>query len=188
MKRKNLILLFIFALVAAAQLAAPGRMIYNSLMAEQSGAEYKFRIAPRDPVDFLRGRYLRLNIQPETAKTGKDYNPMQSGGSLYAVLEVDENGYAAVTHVTATPPEGQNYVRVLKAGRYWGGEDEVSIDFPFSRYYMNEDKAQAAEVWLDRYAEGKDVYLVVRVHNGYAAVMGLYVDGKTIEELIGSAY
>lgn len=180
MKRKNIILASIFGLLMLAQMAIPGQMVYNTIMAEKEGNEYRFKIAPYDPVDFLKGRYLRLNVQPGEAKCSQDY--YAGGGKSYAVLAKDPNGYATVEYVTNDKPRKGDYI-VVNPRCCWA-QKKINIHYPFSRYYMNEYKAQAAEKWLQKNEQGKNVYLVVRVRNGYVAVTGLYVDDKTIEELI----
>ncbi|MBT3278064.1 MAG: GDYXXLXY domain-containing protein [Phycisphaerales bacterium] len=184
MKRNRRISLLLFVVVSAVMLTVPGMMIYNSVRAEMVGEEFKFRIAPRDPVDFLRGRYLRLNVQPEQAKAGPGFADGRGSGLGFATLETDDEGYAAVTLVTLAPPKEKPYVRVETRSWYRTDDSEISINFPFSRYYMNENKARVAETWLVKHGADKTIHVTVRVHNGYAAVVGLYVDGKPIEEVI----
>jgi len=58
--------LIVFVLVAFAQLAVPGSLIWKREHTLRQGNVWKFRTAPVDPVDVFRGRYVALHFEVET--------------------------------------------------------------------------------------------------------------------------
>ena len=61
----NKLRLIIFLLVALAQIAVPASMIWKRQRTLSEGRVWKFRTAPVDPVDAMRGRYLALRFEAE---------------------------------------------------------------------------------------------------------------------------
>ena len=62
MKKPRLV---IFILVALAQICVPASMIWKRQRTLREGRLWKFRTAPVDPVDAMRGRYLSLRFETE---------------------------------------------------------------------------------------------------------------------------
>src|SRR5205085_8475834 len=66
--------LIVFVLVALAQLAAPGSLIWKRENTLRKGSVWKFRTAPVDPVDAFRGRYVALQFEVETQEVTRPAN------------------------------------------------------------------------------------------------------------------
>ena len=54
--------ILIFGVVALAQLAVPTAMVWQRDQTLKQGRVWKFRTAPVDPVDVIRGRYIALRV------------------------------------------------------------------------------------------------------------------------------
>ena len=52
-----------FGLLVAAQLYVPASMILGRENTIKAGKEFQFRVAPIDPNDPLRGKYIRLDYE-----------------------------------------------------------------------------------------------------------------------------
>jgi hypothetical protein len=166
----------------------------------------KFVVAPVDPADPFRGRYVSLRFAGAEFKT-QEKLPFEEGQPIHALLEADAEGYAGVKALVAEPPkDGTPYVEIR---RWWSGPDyrrdletkkseqcgwRYSLTFPFNRYYMNEKAAPEAERLYreaQRTSRGpdsdgmtRDNYLVVRILNGKVVPVELYLAGKTVESQI----
>lgn len=176
----------LLAVVATVQLVVPAWMIRGREQTLHLGRVYKFLTAPVDPYDAFRGRYVWLSFQESSAPwQGSDPGPFR--GYCYALLKNGEDGFAKVTAVTPRPPSTGDYVRVHS----WSVDrsDGVEFTFPFSRYYMEESQAPAAERAYQEYSNRRsqtnlNTYAVIRVRDGDAVIEDLIVGGKPIREFI----
>ncbi len=174
----------IFAAIAILQLGIPLAMIakYEAVLA--FGEEYKFRCAPVDPVDHLRGRYVALSFDATGFSADNAYSNRVV--SRWAELAVDENGFAYAKSSSERKPSSGV---CLEYAVRWG-----MVELPFDKYFMNEAAAPEAE---DAYRKStlrpngagrdwkSDSYLTVKVWHGYAVGERLFIGGKPVEELIG---
>ena len=87
----------LFILVALLQLGAPVWMIWQREQTLRHGRVWKFRTAPVDPVDLVRGRYVALAF---AAEERPDAESLTGRSGLYAILAVDDNGFATVQRVS----------------------------------------------------------------------------------------
>ena len=164
-------------LVGLVQIAVPGYMIVHQENILCSGKEYKFKTAPVDPYDTFRGRYVDLNI--EDARLKQDGRGYKRGEQVYALLNVDSEGFAHITSISRTlPPSGDYFIaRVL-----YGWEKELSLELPFNRYYLKENHAPEAEKLYRQSTNRKNAWGTIRVQNGEAVMDKLYIDGKPVGE------
>jgi uncharacterized membrane-anchored protein len=202
-----MIRILVLALAALLQLGAVGLMIHGRERVLAKGVEMKFVVAPVDPTDPFRGRYVSLRFAGTDFKT-QEKLPLAIGQPIHALLAVDAEGYASVKALAAEPPkDGAPYVEIR---RWWESPDyrnnpenekyeqcgwRYNLTFPFDRYYMNEKAAPEAER-LYREAQRasrnpdsdemtRDNYLVVRILNGEVVPVELYLNGKTVESQLG---
>lgn len=178
------VLLGIFAIVAIAQLAVPAQMIWSRETIMDGGALYKFLAQPIDPYDPFQGRYVSLSVGQMRAPLPEGWYPVY-GEPVYATLGTDEEGYARVDAVTKTRPDSGDFIR---ATVQWVDDQgqELSLDLPIDRYYMNEWAApQAERAYRDnQWQEETDVYVTVRVLAGEIVIEGLFIDDVPIEEYV----
>ncbi|MGD8863651.1 MAG: GDYXXLXY domain-containing protein [Myxococcales bacterium] len=190
--------LALFAIVCLAQLALAASGIARHELVLVRGTAYRFETAPVDPVDLFRGRYVRLDFRAARVDL-----PLPEGhaGMVYAVLGVDDRGFAHVTELRTTPPERGDYLHVrawtaprpLAPTRTPGQpplptadapnapvELQTRLELPFTRFYMEESAAPEAERRYREQSTDPDAppaYAVVYVHDGEAVMQSLELDG-----------
>jgi uncharacterized membrane-anchored protein len=189
------------AALGIAQLAAAGWSIARYEATLSSGTEYRIRVAPVDPADAFRGRYVAVRptiriakpIPPETERIL--WGSQTQAGKAYVVLESDADGFARARQVVAQAPTHGNYLTIANVATAWSpnpaqpGRAEAlgyDLSFPFDRYYMNEVAAPAASqkyVEAVRRTAGSRAWLTVHVKNGIGVIDGLFIDGVPIEQI-----
>ena len=171
--------LIIFIVVALAQISVPASMIWKRQQTLREGRLWKFRTAPVDPVDAMRGRYLSLRFDAEEFPR---LEPLP-GDDLYVTLKEDPDGFAVVDQVSDTPIDGDHVVRVENYGSYDG---KARVHFSFDRFWVTEPNALAAEQAYASHSsrERKDAYVAVRVTPGDAAIEELYLGGQPLREYL----
>ena len=185
--------------LGVAQLAAASWSIARYESTLSSGTLYRIHVAPVDPADAFRGRYVAVRptiripdpIGSATerllwARTGS------MSGTAYVVLETDAEGFARARQVMAQPPVAGDYLEIARVSTAWdprpsGQAKRLGWDltFSFDRYYMNETAApSAAARYLDatRQSSASRAWLTVRVKNGAGVIEGLFIDGTPIEQ------
>ena len=169
----------IFALVALAQLSVPALMAWTRVQTLAHGRVWKFKTAPIDPEDAMRGRYVRLSYDVDRF-TGSE--KFQSGDSVYAVLKEGADGFAEVDRITNKNVGGDNSVKV----QAWWWNDRENIAFPFNQYWVTERDAPAAEkVYAENSRRGQqNAFVTVRVHNGDAALEQLYINNQPLRDYL----
>jgi len=181
------IALLLFSLLAAIQWIVPGKMIYDQESVLRNGIEYKFKTAPVDPVDAMRGRYVALSFNIEEYETSfKEI--YQNGTEVFVVLTTDSSGFAAIERIDKTKPASGDFLQVNLSSSFLRTPFQIlRLDLPFDRYYMEENKAPKAESFyreVNREGNEKEAYAVVRVMDGKSVISGLYVDAKPIESFL----
>lgn len=140
------------------QLAVPAYFVFRHYNTLHTGESYKFEVAPYDPYDPFRGRYIAL--RPTLS--------LQSSGDEYILLEHDSNGFAVISGRQPQKPTSGQYVKNLQ----------------LNRYYMNEIMAPEAERIQRSLTDTDSIYLLVKVKNGDYVIEGLYLNDIPIEQYI----
>lgn len=152
-------------LLALLQLAAPLYIAWRWEDILYTGEVYRFRTAPLDPGDVLRGRYLQLAFEEERAVAEEG---VERDAEAYACLRLNALGEAEVERVVAEKPQGIPCVLVEVHSIYNG---VARFSMPFRRYYVNEAQAPLLE---KRYAEqAAQLTARVRVKDGYGVIEAL---------------
>jgi len=195
-KYRNIIRFVCYLVFLAGALAYPVKKILSFEYPAVSPSVYQFRVETVDPYDPLRGRYLLLTVHPQRLLT-EDTTPQWGNGSMrlhpLAVLGTAEDGTADVIALVETPeqvPQGHDFIRlagVRHSSKWAQGKPSAPycyyLKFPFDRFFINEQKAEAVDKKLRR-APGQEVapgILVVKVFpNGNFMPEDLLVDGKSV--------
>lgn len=182
---KKKILVPAFILVVLVQLYFPARMILDREVVLGTGVEFKFRAAPIDPSDPLRGKYITLNFDENTVDIQNDEDWV-SGEEIYVLLTTGENGFAKIKSVSRKKPTNGGQFLKAKVNHILNNSKKMIIDYPFDRYYMEESKAYGAELTYRRsLADTNHVtYALVKVKNGVAALKDVMIDGTSIRDMI----
>lgn len=179
---KTKFLLIAFVVTALMQLAIPAQMVWENESAYVLGTEYKFKTAPVDPNDPLRGKYIALNFEIGSLPMKAD--TFQSGEKLYAVLGTDVDGFAKVTRLQREKPKTGNYLLVESGYNF---EDIQPFELPFDRFYMEESKAPDAERLYQEHNSGEQkipAYAIVSVRGEVSVIKDVILDGVPVKEYV----
>ena len=181
--KNNLIIGFIC--LACIQIAAPISMIAGREAILKNGEQFRFKTKPVDPYDAFRGRYVALSVKESVFKLpkGLDKREITRGSDVYAIISLDNQGYAVFSELAKARPKSGAYIKTKV--RYVAGGDAY-LDLPIGRYYMEEKRAPQAEQLYREHSrrQAEDAYVVVRVKDGDVAIESLYVGGKRIEDAL----
>ena len=176
-------LIIALGVVVTGQLAIPATMILRREWTLREGRAYKFRTQPVDPYDAFRGRYIALQLEPNSLPVGH-VETFQRGANVYVTLAEGPDGFVELTGASHKPPVGQDY---LKVKAYPSRAGMLPVHLPFDRFYMEENAAPAAErVYREHRRQGgaRDAYVIVRVRAGHGVIENLYVGGQPIAEFV----
>lgn len=166
-----------------AQLAIPLAMIWKREQTLREGSRYLFRVAPVDPYDVLRGRYVQINIERQLARLRGD--PIRRARG-YALLGRDSNGWGVVNYVVAKPPKDSvDYVRAFAHPS--DNPSVYHVFLPVDRFYLPEREALEAEQIVQSVPGQIDspaAVAVVRVYRGLAVVEELLIEGTPIRRYL----
>jgi uncharacterized membrane-anchored protein len=177
----NILRILIFGVVALAQLAVPAAMVWQREQTLKNGRVWKFRTAPVDPVDVIRGRYIALRFTAEEFAAPAKFEAGDK--SVYAVLKQGTDGFAEVDHLTTEAVGTDDAVPVESV--WWYG-DKQHMRFPFNKFWVAEANAAAAErAYLENNRrDNQNVYVTIRVRRGDAALDQLYIDNQPLFEYL----
>ena len=183
---KKQILLTAFILIALVQLYVPAKMIWQNETILDSGTEYKFRTAPIDPSDPLRGKFITLSYSENTigVENEKDWI---FGEVIYVTLTTGHDGFAKINSISKTKPAGnQDFINAKVGFVTVNGSNILTVQYPFNRYYMEESKAPDAEqAYIQSQLDTtKITYALVKIRNGNAVLKDVIIDGKSIKEIV----
>jgi hypothetical protein len=154
-------------------------------MVLHKGTSYKFRTAPVDPIDPFIGRYIILNFR-EASYTLPAGEKVNEDKPVFVTFKPDALGFAVIDKVTAKAPERRDYLKTMARVEQKGKQLSVTIDYPFTRFYMEESKAPEAEIMYG--SEIVDslsrVYAEVSLYKGDAAIKNVYINDTTITDMI----
>jgi uncharacterized membrane-anchored protein len=172
--------LIVFLLVALAQIGVPASMIWKRQHTLSEGRVWKFRTAPVDPVDAMRGRYLALRFEAEEFPSSQ---ALPYRDTVYAKLKEGTDGFAVVDQLSEAPIAGDDVVQAQSFGYY---EGKAHLRFSFDRLWVTEANAPAAEqaYFAHSRRENIDAYATVRVIDGDAGIDELYIAGQPLRDYL----
>ena len=176
MNNKNILWLG-FALMVIVQLFVPAKMVFQKENVYKSGVEFEFRTAPIDPYDPFRGKYITLGFEDNVFEMERD-SSWRVDQEVYLIVEKGNDGLAKIQHVAKSKPRNtQNYFQTtIDFISPRKDSQELTLYFPFDRYYIEEFKAPLAE---ERYRESlRDSKLkttaLVSIKNGKSRFKGCF--------------
>ncbi len=196
-----------FITIFILQFFVPLSMIIRREIVLRTGDEYLFRARPVDPADPFRGRYVALSFDLDTFAID-DFSQWSRGEDVFAVLEIDHEGFAIISRLSRKPLEEPNYLKARISyvsydrvegtapkgmeqltdydGNTYYLTPKVRLDFPFDRYYMEEGDAIKAETLYNKRMRSEDgtSHVTVRIKNGFAVLEELYIDNQPVHQLI----
>ncbi|RYD79545.1 MAG: hypothetical protein EOP53_09480 [Sphingobacteriales bacterium] len=184
--KKTKITWIAFVLLVVLQLWVPASVIRNKENVLATGNAYKFRTAPRDPNDYLRGKYVYLNFN-ETSFETTGTATWKSGQQVYASLGTDSAGFAKITGINANARDaGKDYIKTSINYVDYENARKIYVHWPFDRFYMEESKAPLAEEAYNNSTIDSSLisYALVKVKKGEAVLENVYINDKPIDEFI----
>jgi len=182
MTKRNIIFT-LFILLALIQIIFSAKMIFDSERILDSGNEFWFKTAPIDPNDPFRGKYITLNFDENSIVTKTD-ELWYSGDKIYVSFTSDSTGFAKIENVSKDLPDNtSNYVLCEVSYAINGDTSSIVVNYPFTKYYMEETKANNAEIiYNDSAADTTSLcYAQVLIKNGEARIKDIIIDGKSLK-------
>lgn len=182
---KKTLLFILFILVALTQLYVPAKMVFDKEEVISTGKVFKFLTAPIDPSDPFRGKYITLTFK-ENSFPLQNKNEWERNEPIFVLLTSDSAGYAKIASVSKTKPaHDADHVR---AKVRYVTKDEIHIEWPFSRFYMEESKAPLAEKAYRESARdtSRTTYALLLVKDGEAVLTDVLINEISIAELVRS--
>ncbi len=177
-----------FALMVLLQFWVPASVIRKKQNILDNGRAFKFRTAPVDPSDYLRGKYVYLDFNRNSFFT-RDTKEWKSGDEIYVDIGTDSAGFAKIIAINSDPKKaGKDHIKTTVSYMSYetGNGREVHIDWPFDRFYMEESKAPLAEKAYNQSRMDSSIvsYALVKVKNGDAVIENLFINDQPIDEYI----
>ena len=183
MKSRTLILTSFIA-VALIQLLVPAKMIWDQEEVMRDGKVFRFKTEPIDPNDPFRGKYITLSFQEENTNIDvENESYWMRGEQVFVTVKGDNETFATITSVSKLPPsETSDYLEANVGYVSGNGENIISIDFPFDRFYMEESKAPIAEETFRQTRSDSSItaYAVVYIKDGESVLHDVQIDGISI--------
>lgn len=188
MTTKKLIPILFFLMVSA-QILVPAQMIIHQENVMSQGKIMKFKTQPVDPSDPFRGKYINLNFEADEVvlTNRKDYRESET---VFAILDTDSLGYAKINALSKVKPSKSTIFLKVKIDHFnYNDSTIVNVSLPFTKFYMNEHKAQTAEnLYFQSVQEIKNTTCaVVAILDGDAAIKDVLIDGIPIKKAVDNA-
>ena len=188
MKAPPIVLL---GLLITAQFAVPLRMIRGREDTLRNGELFRFITRPIDPADPFQGRYVRLGFQNDYIPCTEEMEiDLHRNEVIYALIEVNEDGFAHFTSWSREKPAGGHFLKTRYTGTWsWDQEAEknlykgLRLDIPFDRFYMEEAKAPRAEALARDAMRSGDCWAAVRILDGKAVIEDVFAQGERLRDL-----
>ena len=166
------------------QIYVPIDMISEKENVLNKGKVYKFKTAPIDPIDPLRGKFVLLSFEENTFEvdTSLDWNQNQK---IYLRLKENKEGFAEIASIEQEEPDSDDYLKAkVKYQPY--NTTYIQIEYPFDRFYMEEKKAYPAEKLYRNFRRDPSqiAYATVSVLDGDAVLENLFINDVPIKEMV----
>lgn len=166
--------------LALLQLAVPISMIQARESVLQQGQVFRLQTLPVDPYDLFRGRYVALN--PENPLCPHPGTDLKRGQWAYARLETAADGFARCSALSLRPPQDStDYLRLRVTSTR---QTQVSLDWPFDRFYLEEPLAPAAEDAYRQMSAEDKAWIEVRVYKGRGVLAQLYLNEMPLRDYL----
>lgn len=164
-----------------------------------NGMAVKIHCRAYDPYDAFRGRYVRYSLSEEVGDEvilpkNKPSNKSIYIHSGYVLIAKDEDGFVKYKEVVRKRPSSGDYLHCrINRHRQWDDDGERTDEYTtritltgLDRYFMNEKLAPAAEQAMQKALgdENKSCHLEIKVLDGLAVPVQLYIDNERIEDYI----
>ena len=172
--------------VAAAQIAVLGWMVWGRVHLLNSGREIVLDVIPVDPRSLFRGDYVILNYDISRVKTPPGKKRVHRGSIMYATLQKTRDGKWKLLAAGPQRPEIVDTDQVVLKGRVRyasirsrRGQGLANVRYGIESFFVPEGRGRELEKLVGK---KKLAALVAVDESGNAALKGLIVEGKRIYE------
>lgn len=183
---KKTTVVIVFISVALVQLFIPAKMIFDREDVLSTGKEFKFRTEPIDPNDPFRGKYITLHYSENSIQIQNELE-WNNNEIIFVMLTTDKNGYAMIKSVSKSKPiKESDFVRTKIDYIQNADTLRIFVEYPFTRFYMEESKAPMAElVYNETIVDTNNVtYGLVSIKDGDAVLKDVLINETSIKELV----
>lgn len=169
------------------QLYVPASLVFESERAYALGREYRMELAPIDPEDPFRGKYLVLRFK-ENTYTVPANSSFQQDQQVFVLMRPDNLGYLKIENVGSVYSEMPNLVAIPATIQFISeveGQKQLVLEYPFSRFYMDEFRAPEVEKQVQnalRDSSGRS-YGLIGVREKQALLKDVMLNGRSVREL-----
>lgn len=165
-----------------AQWAVPLTQILRAQQLLREGHRYALPLAPVDPVDAFRGRYLSLAFA-DTRVLSAERRPLTVDETVYVPITAADRGLAQLGAAQRRAPARGDFLQARVRSQEADGRVELSL--PFDRYYLNEAAAPRIEAAYRQATQSQraNTYATIRVLGDRAALEELYLGGVPLPRL-----
>lgn len=179
MKNRTLLLIALL-LCFIAQWFVPVQMILAKEKVATKGTVHKLRVAPIDPYDPFRGRYLVLNFSDDEISIEDDSLFSSQWEDAYISLVKDSLGFSVPANASRVKPGGSDHLKCQVRLKY--GSNELRISYPLNRFYLNEELAPSAEtVYNQEVRNEREAWAEIFVYEGDMVLSDVLIEGKSIK-------
>jgi len=173
-----------FGLMCISQWYVPLAMIKDQEEVLSSGKVFRFKTRPVDPSDPFRGKYITLDFEA-AAFPDNSSRVWERGQKIFVLLGEDSDGFARIVDLVEDNPDPE--VDYVEAEVSFVDGENVSITYPFERFYLEESRASDAEkVYRDanRNDSTQTAHAVVRIKNGKPALEDVMINDRSIVDIV----
>ena len=175
----------IFIILVLFQIYIPANIVFNQERVYYFGTTYKMQLAPIDPNDPFRGKYIILSFK-ENMATIPQASKFKAGTIVYVHMKPGKNDFLEIDSIS---PEFKQLVSpavcikaTIRAINESNGYKEAQLDYHFTRFYLEESRASAAE---ERYLKAVSdtnsrSYGLISVYNENVVVKDVIIDGEAL--------
>lgn len=178
-------------IVFLGQLYVPASLVFEHERVYAQGREYKMELAPIDPNDPFRGKFLVLRFR-ENSFTVPINSPLQQDQQVFVLMRPDKSGYLTIEKVNTGYSEMPGLVTVPATIGYISevqGQKQLALEYPFSRFYIDEFKARDAELQVQEALRDTSArsYGLILVRGKQAVLKDVMLNGRSVRELASPA-
>lgn len=185
MNTKNKVLI-VFILVSLVQLFIPAKMIFDREDVLATGKEFKFRTQPIDPNDPFRGKYVSLQFSENSILIQNQIDWLNNE-TVFVLLTISKDGFAKIKSVSKIKPlETVDFVKAKVDYIQNSDSARLFIEYPFTRFYMEESKAPMAEIVYNETVLDTNIitYGLVSIKDGEVVLKDVLINETSIQEIV----
>lgn len=161
-------------------------MIFDREDVLATGKEFKFRTQPIDPNDPFRGKFVSLQFSENSILIQNQIDWLNNE-TVFVLLTISNDGFAKIQSVSKIKPlETVDFVKAKVDYIQNSDSTWLFIEYPFTRFYMEESKAPMAEIVYNETVLDTNIstYGLVSIKDGEAVLKDVLINETSIQEIV----